>query len=104
MKPLFAVLIVFLSAVDTIAAPATMRVDYYHTGNEKEERFSLDRVLIEPLPWPGHPAKSIDTTSNPRTRPSVNTGRAAIRGKKAANSWNCCRFQRSVGWSWHWAH
>ncbi len=24
--------------------------------------------------------------------------------KKAANSWNCCRFQGSVGWSWHWAH
>ncbi len=62
MKPLFAVLIVFLSAVDASAAPATMRVDYYHTGNEKEERFSLDRVLVEPRPWPGHPAKSIDTT------------------------------------------
>ena len=28
---------------------ATMRVDYYHTGNDKEERFSLDRIVIEPL-------------------------------------------------------
>ena len=33
----------------------TMRVDYYHTGNDKEERFSLDRVVIEPLPWAGQP-------------------------------------------------
>ena len=23
--------------------------------------------------------------------------------KKAANSWNCWRFQGSLGWSWHWA-
>jgi hypothetical protein len=45
------------------AAPATMRVDYYHTGNDKEERFSLDRIVVEPLPWPGNPAKSIDATN-----------------------------------------
>jgi len=42
----------------TASAPAasaaqTMRVDFYHTGNEKEERFSLDRIVLEPLPWPG---------------------------------------------------
>src|SRR5215475_14138544 len=41
----------------------TMRVDYYHTGNAKEERFSLDRVVLEPLPWPGNPAKPIDGTN-----------------------------------------
>src|SRR6185295_6039045 len=40
-------------------APRTMRVDYFHTGNEKEERLSLDRVVLEPLPWPGNPAKPI---------------------------------------------
>ena len=40
-----------------------MRVDYYHTGNAKEERFSLDRVVVEPLPWPGNPARPIDTTN-----------------------------------------
>jgi hypothetical protein len=44
------------------AAVLTMRVDYYHTGNEKQEHFSLDRIVVEPLPWPGNPAKSIDTT------------------------------------------
>ena len=40
-----------------------MRVDYYHTGGSKEERFSLDRIVIEPLPWPGHPRRVIDDTN-----------------------------------------
>jgi amino acid transporter len=43
--------------------PQTMRVDYYHTGNATEERFSLDRTVIEPLPWPGNPARPIDDTN-----------------------------------------
>jgi IgA Peptidase M64/Peptidase M64 N-terminus len=42
-------------------AVMTMRVDYYHTGNATQEHFSLDRVVIEPLPWPGNPNKPIDT-------------------------------------------
>ncbi len=37
-----------------------MRVDYYHTGNSHEEWFSLDRVVLEPLEWPGNLNKSID--------------------------------------------
>jgi hypothetical protein len=37
-------------------------VDYYHTGNDREERFSLDRIVIEPLDWPGNPARSLDDT------------------------------------------
>lgn len=45
------------------AAPATMRLDYYHTGNATEEMFSVDRVVIEPLPWPGNPQKNIDETN-----------------------------------------
>lgn len=43
--------------------PTTMRVDYYHTGNDKEERFSLDRVVIEPLPWAGNSARQVDDTN-----------------------------------------
>jgi hypothetical protein len=43
------------------APPLTMRVDYYHTGNATEERFSLDRIVIEPLPWPG--GRPIDDTN-----------------------------------------
>ena len=45
------------------AAPRTMRLDYYHTGNAKQELFSVDRVVIEPLPWPGDPAKNIDDSN-----------------------------------------
>jgi hypothetical protein len=56
-----------LALVAALAAPAraaqTMRVDFYHTGNAKEERFSLDRVVLEPLPWPGHPSRAIDDTN-----------------------------------------
>lgn len=37
-----------------------MRVDYYHTGNSREEWFSLDRVVVEPLEWPGNLSKAID--------------------------------------------
>ena len=46
-----------------IAAPKTMRVDFYHTGNATEERFSLDRVVTEPLAWPGNPARPLDETN-----------------------------------------
>lgn len=45
------------------AAPATVRVDYFHSGNADSEIFSLDRVVIEPLPWPGHPEKALDTVN-----------------------------------------
>jgi IgA Peptidase M64/Peptidase M64 N-terminus len=45
------------------AAPRTMRVDYFHAGTSKEEHFSLDRVVVEPLEWPGHPGRPIDDTN-----------------------------------------
>lgn len=44
-------------------APRTLRVDLFHTGNARQERFSLDRVVLEPLPWPGDPAQAIDDTN-----------------------------------------
>lgn len=50
-------------AVAVSAAPATMRVDYYHTGDATKEFFSLDRISIEPLPWPGNPNRPIDNTN-----------------------------------------
>jgi hypothetical protein len=53
-----------LSATASAAAPAgTMRVDYFHSGNATEEEFSLDRVVLEPQPWPGHPRKALDDTN-----------------------------------------
>jgi hypothetical protein len=44
-------------------APRTLRVDYFHTGNAREQLFALDRVVVEPLPWPGSPAQTIDDTN-----------------------------------------
>ncbi|MGE3508371.1 MAG: IgA Peptidase M64 [Vicinamibacterales bacterium] len=58
-----ALVLTLAAGVSALAAPATMRVDYYHTGNEKEERFSLDRIVIEPLPWPGNMAKLVDNSN-----------------------------------------
>ena len=45
------------------AAPRTMRFDYYHSGNAKQELFSVDRVVIEPLEWPGNPDLAVDSTN-----------------------------------------
>jgi IgA Peptidase M64/Peptidase M64 N-terminus len=42
------------------AVPRTLRVDYYHTGNSHDEWFSMDRVVLEPLEWPGNLNKAID--------------------------------------------
>jgi hypothetical protein len=50
----------FSFSTPSFAAPRTLRVDYYHTGNSHEEWFSLDRVVLEPLEWPGNLNKSID--------------------------------------------
>ncbi|MGB9234986.1 MAG: IgA Peptidase M64 [Terriglobales bacterium] len=49
-----------LFSILTLAAPRTLRVDYYHGGNSKDEWFTLDRTVLEPLEWPGNPAKAID--------------------------------------------
>jgi hypothetical protein len=56
-------LVLMAFAGDALAAQQTMRVDYYHTGNAAQEIFSLDRVVVEPLPWPGNPQKAIDETN-----------------------------------------
>ncbi|HEU4434833.1 MAG TPA: M64 family metallopeptidase [Pyrinomonadaceae bacterium] len=57
----FAALLLFLGAAT--AAPQTMRLDYYHTGDATSEVFSVDRVVIEPLPWPGDPKQAIDASN-----------------------------------------
>jgi IgA peptidase M64/peptidase M64-like protein len=50
----------FFGFSPSFAAPRTLRVDYYHSGNSHEEWFSLDRVVLEPLEWPGNLNKAID--------------------------------------------
>src|SRR5260370_42677512 len=57
----FALLSLALAAAST--PPKTFRVDYFHTGNATEERFGVDRLVVEPLPWPGNPRPSVDDTN-----------------------------------------
>jgi len=58
---IFFALLAIAAAADA-GAPATMRVDYFHGGNRDTEMFSLDAVVIEPLPWTGNMAQPIDGT------------------------------------------
>jgi Peptidase M64 N-terminus len=53
-------LCLFLTPVIAAEPPRTMRLDFYHTGNATQELFALDKVILEPLPWPGRPDKAID--------------------------------------------
>jgi len=63
IKTILSTSVLFLFCIATQAAPPTMRLDYYHTGDAKQELFSVDRIVIEPLPWPGDPSKAIDGTN-----------------------------------------
>src|ERR1700704_466076 len=63
IKSFLSAFALLLLSTATQAAPATMRLDYYHTGDAKQELFSVDRVVIEPLPWPGDLSKAIDSTN-----------------------------------------
>lgn len=56
-----AVLFAMSCAIALAAQPATLRVDYIHSGNAMQEIYSLERVVIEPLPWPGSMSQRIDT-------------------------------------------
>lgn len=55
-------LLLALLAAAPASPPRTLRVDYFHSGTATAEDFSLDRVVLEPLPWPGNPDKPIDET------------------------------------------
>jgi hypothetical protein len=54
-----------LAAALTLAAapPRTFRVDLLHSGTATSEAFALDRLVVEPLPWPGRADRAIDTTN-----------------------------------------
>jgi hypothetical protein len=56
-------LVLGFAATARAATPRTLRVDYFHTGNAAGEVFSLDRVVLEPLPWPGNPKRPLDDTN-----------------------------------------
>lgn len=52
-------------------APDTIRVDYLHTGNALSDQYALERVLVEPLPWPGDLAQNLDHTDRGQNRVEV---------------------------------
>jgi IgA Peptidase M64/Peptidase M64 N-terminus len=64
-KPIGLILAFAVSTASALAAapPRTMRVDYFHTGNASDEVYSLDRIVLEPLPWSGNPRRPLDDTN-----------------------------------------
>ena len=60
---LFAAAAISAAGLAAAAQPATVRVDYIHSGNALNEGYAMDRVVIEPLPWPGDMKRTIDTTN-----------------------------------------
>ncbi len=57
-------LLLSLTALACLATPPrTLRVDYGHTGAAASEHFGVDRVVLEPLPWPGDLGKVVDDSN-----------------------------------------
>jgi len=56
--------VLLATAYSSVSAevPATMRLDYFHSGNHETEMFSLDQVVIESVPWTGNMHQPIDKT------------------------------------------
>ena len=63
MKRFLIACLLVAAAAPAGAAPKTMRVDYFHTGDASHETFSLDRVVVEPLDWPGNPKRPLDDSN-----------------------------------------
>lgn len=51
--------------------PATVRLDYTHSGNALGEQYAIERVLVEPLPWPGDMNQPFDDTNRGNNRMEV---------------------------------
>lgn len=58
-----AALLAISSGLAGESAPATYRLDLSHTGGKGVELFAIDRLRLEPLPWPGHAARAADDGS-----------------------------------------
>jgi hypothetical protein len=60
-----------LASGTALAQPATVRLDYTHSGNALSDQYAIERVLIEPLPWPGDPKRPFDNTNRGQNRVEV---------------------------------
>ncbi|QNA90462.1 peptidase M64 [Massilia sp. Dwa41.01b] len=61
----------FMGGLAHAAQPATVRVDYAHSGNALGDSYALEQVAIEPLPWPGDTTRSLDNTNRGQNRVEV---------------------------------
>lgn len=52
----------FVLAASQPDVPRTLRLDYVHSGNAREERFALDGIALEG-PWPGRLDRALDDTN-----------------------------------------
>lgn len=59
------------SGLAQAAQPATVRLDYTHSGNALSDHYAIERVLVEPLPWPGDMARNLDETNRGQNRVEV---------------------------------
>jgi hypothetical protein len=65
LRHLLGALALGIAAAGASAAPqpATVRVDYLHSGNALSDNYAMERVVIEPLPWAGDMGRTIDNTN-----------------------------------------
>ncbi|HUQ20719.1 MAG TPA: M64 family metallopeptidase [Gemmatimonadaceae bacterium] len=63
LKQLLAAALCIVAEAASVSVPAnTWRLDFYHTGGKSGEVFSVDKVVVEPLPWPGSAKNNVDST------------------------------------------
>jgi hypothetical protein len=68
---LLAAVLLFAAGAAQAQQPATVRLDYIHSGNALAEQYAIERVLIEPLPWPGDMSQPFDNTNRGNNRLEV---------------------------------
>jgi hypothetical protein len=71
MLRFLAAALMLVSGAAFAVQPATVRLDYTHSGNALSDSYAIERVLIEPLPWPGDMAKTFDETNRGQNRVEV---------------------------------
>jgi hypothetical protein len=106
-RTVFLLLAFLLPAAPALAeAPATMRVDFYHSGNHEMEMFSLDQVVFEPLPWTGNMDHPIDETQRGKYLfEIVDPGTSAVAWSRSFSSiygeWETTREARNMNRTYH---
>jgi len=71
LSALFAIACGIAAGAAQAQQPATVRLDYTHSGNALTEQYAIERVLIEPLPWPGDLSQPFDNSNRGNNRLEV---------------------------------